>query len=127
MRGARRLRLKPAPARALLMRDARHEGRQAMGSSSEQYRVRELTGADAAACMAFVGAVERRDLQSRFAGATVRLDSLLPGERVDASRAALGAFDGRGALVGIVNLEPTEGGDTEIAILVRSDVQRSGA
>jgi RimJ/RimL family protein N-acetyltransferase len=92
-----------------------------------RYRVRELTNVDTAACVAFVEGLERRDLQSRFGGTSLRLSLLFPAKASDRDRKVFGAFGEAGALLGIANLEPIDRDDVEIAIIVRSDFKRRGA
>jgi RimJ/RimL family protein N-acetyltransferase len=98
-----------------------------MPSLCARYHIRELTGADAQSCAEFIDKLERRDLRSRFAGATLALGALLPRERPEGKGTAPGAFGEPDLLLGVVNLEPLAHGDIEIAIIVRSDFQRRGA
>jgi RimJ/RimL family protein N-acetyltransferase len=98
-----------------------------MPSPCARYYIRELTGADSQSCAEFVDRLERRDIRSRFASATLAPDALLPRERPEGKEAALGAFGEPDMLLGVVNLAPLGDGDTEIAIIVRSDFQRRGA
>jgi RimJ/RimL family protein N-acetyltransferase len=92
-----------------------------------RYHVRELSRADAQTCAEFVDKLDRRDVRSRFASATLVLEALLPRERPEGKGTALGAFGEPDMLLGVVNLEPLADGDIEIAIIVRSDFQRRGA
>lgn len=89
--------------------------------------IRELGIADASACTAFGRQVDEGDVRRRFASGRLSLPHLVPAlVGAGESDVAFGALDVVGTVFGVLNLAGVSAEAAEIALIVRSDVQRRG-
>lgn len=91
-------------------------------------RIRPLSLGDWDAYRGFADRIERNDMRLRFAG-PVKFDASRCRRFLDIDHdreEALAAFDGDGAMVGVVRMARVSATEADIALIVRSDLKRRG-